>query len=227
MWQNFYISKNYGQDLIMNLSLKKNNSFDEIKKFHQLDEKQIKALEDYIEFLLQENNKFNFIGESTIDDIWSRHVLDSAQLLRFIDNKNSKFADFGSGAGFPGIVLSILGLREIHLIEKSFRKAEFLNKAKLFSDKKIFVQAKRLEDLGDIKFDSILSRAFAPLNKLLDYTIKFLKKDGYCLFLKGKNLDLEIENAKKQFQFEYQLHPSLTSKESNIIKIFNINLKTK
>jgi 16S rRNA (guanine527-N7)-methyltransferase len=210
----------------MNLEAQKNINLDAIRKFHHLTPSQIKSLEEFVVFLLQENSKFNFIGESTVLDLWNRHVLDSAQLLQYIDNKNSKFADFGSGAGFPGLVLSIFGLREVHLIEKAFRKADFLRHAKLFSPNKIFVHQATLEDLSAIEFDCILSRAFAPLNKLLDYTAKFLKKDGYCLFLKGKNLEQEITSAKENFHFEYQLHPSLTSKESNVIKVFNINKKS-
>ena len=173
--------------------------------------------------LLQENNQFNFIGKSTIEDIWNRHILDSAQLLKFIENKNLKFADFGSGAGFPGLVLSILGLKEIHLVEKAFRKSDFLRRAKSFSSNRVFVQQTVLENLTNIEFDSILSRALAPLDKLLDYSVKFLKKDGYCLFLKGKNLEKEIVVAKNKFKFDYELHPSLTSSESNIIKILNIS----
>jgi 16S rRNA (guanine527-N7)-methyltransferase len=162
------------------------------------------------------------VGKSTIENIWDRHILDSAQLLRFIENKNVKFADLGSGAGFPGLVLSILGLREVHLIEKSFRKSEFLRRAKLFSQNRVFIHQAKLEELSNLEFDCIVSRALAPLSSLLEYSKKFLKKDGYCLFLKGKNLPAEIELAKQTFQFDYELHPSLTSLESNIIKISNI-----
>lgn len=206
----------------MQFEIKKAAAFNEIKKFCELDNSQIKNLEDFVLLLLQENQNFNFIGNSTIEDIWNRHILDCAQLLRFIENKNAKFADLGSGAGFPGIILSILGLREIHLIEKAFRKCEFLRRAKLFSQKRIFIHQTKLEELAAIEFDCITSRALAPLDQLLTYSKKFLKKDGYCLFLKGKNLEKEIELAKKTFQFEYQLHPSLTSSESNIIKISKI-----
>ena len=206
----------------MSLTLKKTAALKEIKKFHELTESQIKNLEDFVLLLLQENQQFNFIGKSTIENLWERHILDSAQLLRFIKNKNHKFADLGSGAGFPGLILSILGLRETHLIEKAFRKAEFLRRAKSLSANRVFVHQKKLEELSAIEFDCILSRALAPLNQLLDYSKKFLKKDGYCLFLKGKNLNSEIELAKKTFQFEYELHSSLTSLESNIIKVFNI-----
>jgi 16S rRNA (guanine527-N7)-methyltransferase len=206
----------------MELEIKKNAAFNEIKKFHQPTETQIKNLEDFVLLLLQENQNFNFIGKSTIEDLWNRHILDSAQLLRFIENKNAKFADFGTGAGFPGMVLSILGIREIHLVEKAFRKCEFLRRAKPLSQNKVFVHQSKLEELSTLEFDCILSRALAPLDQLLIYTKKFLKKDGYCLFLKGRNLEKEIELAKKTFQFEYQLHPSLTSSESNIIKISKI-----
>ncbi len=206
----------------MQFEIKKAAALKEIKKFCELDNSQIKNLEDFVLLLLQENQNFNFIGNSTIEDIWNRHILDCAQLLRFIENKNAKFADLGSGAGFPGIILSILGLREIHLIEKAFRKCEFLRRAKLFSQKRIFIHQTKLEELAAIEFDCITSRALAPLDQLLTYSKKILKKDGYCLFLKGKNLEKEIELAKKTFQFEYQLHPSLTSSESNIIKISKI-----
>ncbi len=206
----------------MQFEIKKNSIFNEIKKFSSLNNSQIRNLEDFVLLLLQENDNFNFIGKSTIENIWERHILDSAQLLRFIENKNMKFADFGSGAGFPGLVLSILGLREIHLVEKSFRKSEFLRRAKLFSQNRIFVHQAKLEELANLEFDCIVSRALAPLAPLLEYSKKFLKKDGYCLFLKGKNLEQEIELAKKTFQFEYELHSSLTSSESNIIKISQI-----
>jgi 16S rRNA (guanine527-N7)-methyltransferase len=211
----------------MQLEIRKNAALNEIRKFCDLKPAQIKNLEDYVVLVLQENEKFNFIGKSTIENIWDRHILDSAQLLRFIENKNLKFADFGTGAGFPGFVLSLLGLREIHLVEKAFRKADFLRRAKLLSPNRVFIHQAKLEELAAMEFDCIVSRALAPLEDLLTYTQKFLKKDGYCLFLKGKNLDKEIESAKKNFQFEYELHPSLTSQESNIIKVSNISPLTK
>lgn len=207
----------------MSFEIKKEAALNEIRKFHNLDENQIKNLENFALLLLQENQKFNFIGKSTIDELWDRHILDSAQLLRFIENKNARFADFGTGAGFPGIVLSILGIKEIHLVEKAFRKCDFLRKAKLLSPNRIFIHQSKLEELNVTEFDCITSRALAPLDKLLSYSTKFLKKDGICLFLKGKNLNQELDLAKKQFKFNYETYQSLTSKESSIIKISQIN----
>ncbi len=195
----------------------------QIKKFHNLTLPQIKALEDFIILLLQETTQFNLIGKSTIDDAWNRHIFDSAQLLQYIPDKNIKVADFGSGAGFPGFVLSVLGVKEMHLVEKSFRKCEFLRKAKLLSPERIFIHQAKLEELAERKFDVITSRALASLDKLLAYSKKFLKNDGYALFLKGKNLEQELEIAKTQFSFSYELFPSLTSSESKIIKLSNIN----
>lgn len=207
----------------MNLETKKAAALEQIKKFQSVTSAQEKALEEIVLLLLQENEKFNFIGKSTVDNVWERHILDSAQLLKFIDDKNAKFADFGTGAGFPGMVLSILALREIHLVEKAFRKCEFLRRTKLFSKNRVFIHQSKLEELSNLQFDCVVSRALAPLDKLLVYMDKFLKKDGYCLFLKGKNLAQEIELAKQAFAFEYELHPSMTSTESNIIKISKIS----
>lgn len=206
----------------MQLEIKQDAALAEIRKFCTVSPAQIKSLEDFVLLLLQENEKFNFIGKSTVENVWERHILDSAQLLRFIDDKDLRFADFGTGAGFPGMVLSILGLREIHLVEKAFRKTEFLRRVKLFSKNRVFIHQSKLEELSNVEFDCVVSRALAPLDKLLTYMPKFLKKDGYCLFLKGKNLEQEIALAKKSFQFEYELHPSLTSNDSNIIKVSKI-----
>jgi 16S rRNA (guanine527-N7)-methyltransferase len=207
----------------MTTETEKNSVISKIKTFCEVTKAQEKNLEDFVVMLLAENQRFNFIGKSTIENLWERHILDSAQLLPLIEDKTKKFADFGSGAGFPGMVLSILGLKEIHLVEKSFRKADFLRRAKVLSQNRVFVHQTSLEDLKDIKFNCITSRALAPLPKLLEYSKQFLEKDGYCLFLKGRNLKNEIEASKSAFKFEYELHPSLTSYESNIIKIFNLN----
>jgi len=190
-----------------------------------LNDFQIKNLEEFVVLLLKCNNEYNLIGKSTIQDMWNRHILDCAQLMQFIDNKNKKFADFGSGAGFPGVVLSIIGLKEIHLIEKSFRKSQFLQQAKIISPNRIFIHQSKLEEMKNLKFDCITSRALAPLDKLLKYSSEFLNEDGYCLFLKGKNLSAEIDIAKKDFEFNYTLHKSLTASDSNIIKINNIKLR--
>lgn len=197
--------------------------FSDFSQISNLDDKQKTQLEKYVETLIEENQKYNFIGKSTINDIWIRHIFDCAQLIEYIENKSTKIADFGSGAGLPGVILSIMGIKEIHLIEKSFRKSEFLRKVRAISENKILVHNSKLEELAIAKFDCITSRALAPLFKLLAYSSNFLTNDGYCLFLKGEKIKQEITEAKKFFNFSYQLFDSKTSAKSKIIKINNIS----
>lgn len=195
-----------------------------IRNFHQISPSQLLAFENFVADLLNENQLYNFIGKSTINDIWHRHILDSIQLVKYLNNFTDKFADFGSGAGFPGVILSIAGVKEIHLIEKAFRKADFLRKVKNISPNKIYVHQKKLEEINNLKFDCIVSRALAPLDKLLNYANIFLAENGYCLFLKGKNLPQEIILAKQSFNFDYELFSSITNAESNIIKISKLSI---
>ena len=210
---------------MLDIEMKKNESLAQVEKFCKLDHIKVNNIEDYVILLLKENHNYNLIGNSTISDIWNRHILDSAQIIKYIDDPKAKIADFGSGAGFPGIVISILGAKEVHLIEKSVRKSEFLFKAKIISPNKIFVHQAKLEEIENTKFDVITSRALANLSDLLGYCGDFLNEGGYGLFLKGKALQTEIKKAKEKFDFEYELFPSLTSDESNIIKVKNITSK--
>ena len=104
-------------------------------------------IDNYIQLLLKWNNRINLIGKSTIDDLWNRHIVDSAQLINFLTDeeiKNAVCADFGSGAGFPGIILSMLGLKHMTLIEKSIQKCNFLREAIKFSDNKIDIINKNI-----------------------------------------------------------------------------------
>lgn len=194
-----------------------------IASISKLDEKKLKLLEDFESLLKDKNQQYNLIGKSTIDNIWERHFLDSAQLIKFMDDKNIKFADLGSGAGLPGIVLSILGVKDIRLIEKSYRKSEFLRQVKIDLELPFLVHQKNIEELDKSrKFDCIISRALAPLPKLLNFANDLLSNNGYCLFLKGKKLDFEISEARKIFDFKHQTFPSITSSEGQIVKINKI-----
>jgi 16S rRNA (guanine527-N7)-methyltransferase len=192
---------------------------EQINQFCPISDNTIQSLENYVLALTKYNEKYNLIGQSTVNDIWNRHILDSAQLLKYIPDKNLVTGDFGSGAGFPGMVLSILGIKEVHLIEKSFRKCEFLELAREFSSGKINIHQKSAEEIKDIKFDLITSRAFAPMTRLLSTIKPFTQENTLCLFLKGKNVDNELNLEKKTHRFNYTAHSSLTSEESKIILI--------
>ena len=176
-------------------------------------------LTKYVDFLIEYNNKINLIGKSTINDIWDRHITDSLQLTKNIDNYNIKIADLGSGAGLPGIPLSIIGIKEVHLFEKSVRKCEFLEQAKNFSNNKIIVRNENLNEIKKENFDIIVSRALADLNTLLRFSKNLSTKNTKLLFLKGKKIYNEIEEAKKYWHFDYKLIDSITSDEGKIIEI--------
>ena len=176
-------------------------------------------LTKYVDFLIEYNNKINLIGKSTINDIWDRHITDSLQLVKNIDNYNIKIADLGSGAGLPGIPLSIIGIKEVHLFEKSVRKCEFLEQAKNFSNNKIIVRNENLNEIKKENFDIIVSRALADLNTLLHFSKNLSTKSTKLLFLKGKKIYNEIEEAKKYWHFDYKLIDSITSNEGKIIEI--------
>lgn len=184
-----------------------------------------KNLESYRDFLIDYNNKINLIGKSTIEDIWNRHIIDSLQILKLIENKNIKAADLGSGAGLPGIPLSIAGIKEMHLFEKSPRKCEFLEQAKKFSKNKIIVRNENLNDTIDNSFDLIVSRALANLSLLLKFSKNLAHKNSKLIFLKGKKIYEEIAEAEKEWNFTYKLHNSITSDEGKIIEISKFSRK--
>ena len=179
-----------------------------------------KSIDCYMDTLLQWNKRINLIGKSTIDDMWNRHIVDSAQLMKFFTMKeleNCSFADFGSGAGFPGLVLSILGVKNMTLIEKSIQKCNFLKNVVGFSQSEIKILNKNIFDIKNTKFNIIVSRALASVNDLLTMVKPFLSVGGRCIFLKGKKIQNELLEAKKHHNFNYELFDSETSSEGKIV----------
>lgn len=195
--------------------------FDRINNIVKINKKQYENLVKYVDFLIDYNNKLNLIGKSTIDDIWERHIIDSLQIINLINDKNASAADLGSGAGLPGIPLSIVGIKNITLFEKSVKKCQFLNQAKQFSNNKIIVKNENLYDVHGINFDIIVSRALANLNLLLNFSYNLKNKKTELIFLKGKKIYEELDEAQKYWKMEYKLFDSITSSDGKIIKITN------
>lgn len=177
------------------------------------------------ERLLQKWQKaINLIGPATIGDIPERHFFDSAQLLKYISHTDVRLADMGSGAGFPGMVLAILGVREVHLIESDVRKATFLREVSRETDVKVFVHDIRMEDCVIPDIDVFTARALAPLKDLLGMVHK-LSTPGhpsYALLMKGLKYQEEIDRAGKKWSFDRDVFPSETDMAGKIIKVSSL-----
>jgi 16S rRNA (guanine527-N7)-methyltransferase len=187
----------------------------------------LEALGLYQTLLMKWQKAINLIGPATLDAVAERHFFDSAQLLRFIPDVNVRLVDMGSGAGFPGLVLSLLGVAEVHLIESDVRKATFLREVSRETKAAAQVHDIRVEDTQLPKIDVFTARALAPLKDLLSYMHRLSTSDhpAYGLFMKGMQYQEELENAAKQWSFDVELYPSMTDLASKVIKISNLSKK--
>ena len=186
---------------------------------YNLSKRQIDLIDNYIHRLKENNKIHNLVGPSTINDVWDRHINDSLQLSEFISKKNSSIIDLGTGAGLPGIILNIFGYTNILLIDSKMKKINFINEFAYEQNFKIKTICTRVEKIKNQKFDFIVCRAFAPLKKLLDYSLFFSKKNTSLLFLKGRSVKKEIDDAKKYFRFVYNLYPSKSKGDGCVLNI--------
>ena len=189
-----------------------------IKKYN-LKSKQVDLIDRYINKLKKSNQIHNLVGPSTIDVAWDRHINDSLQLSDFILKRNTSIIDLGTGAGLPGLILHIFGYKNILLIDSKMKKINFIKEFAYENNFEIKTICTRVEKIKNQKFDLIVCRAFAPLIKLLDYSRFFTKKNTSLLFLKGRSVKKEIQDAKKSFSFEYDLYPSQSEGDGYVLKI--------
>tara|TARA_B100001559_G_C16459988_1_gene603570 strand:- start:368 stop:973 length:606 start_codon:yes stop_codon:yes gene_type:complete len=190
-----------------------------VTKDYNLNKRQIDLINKYIQKLKKSNKIHNLVGPSTIDVAWDRHINDSLQLSKFILKKNASIIDLGTGAGLPGIILYIFGYTNILLIDSKMKKINFIKEFANEQNFEIKTICARVENIKNQKFDYIICRAFAPLIKLLDYSRFFTKKNTSLLFLKGRSVKKEIDDAKKLFSFDFDLHPSKSEGDGFVLKI--------
>jgi len=176
-------------------------------------------LKRYAEMLEKWNRRINLVGRGTIEDLWRRHMLDSAQLLPLIPPDAGSLADLGSGAGFPGLVLAICGVKNVHLIEADRKKCAFLREVARETDTPATIHNKRIEEIESFQADIVTSRALAPLPKLLDMAAPFTKKHSILLFLKGRSADGELTEAAKEWNMRVDQIPSQTDPEGMILRL--------
>ena len=187
-------------------------------------------LDEFKELIIEKNKEINLISPKTINNLKNRHIIDCAQIIDLIDINSKICTDIGSGAGLPGIVLSIIlkGKKidmKMNLYEKSYHKSSFLRSVskKLKLDSEIFQ-----EDIfkkKNLVSGSILVRAFKPLPVILDLVEKNFEKYTNLIVFMGKNGKQLLEEAFKEWEFEYKERKSLTSDDSFLLNIKNIKKK--
>jgi 16S rRNA (guanine527-N7)-methyltransferase len=175
-------------------------------------------LEAFVAFLQREASQQNLISAATIDHIWSRHIVDSAQLLRFAPEEG-RWLDLGSGAGFPGIVVALLSPRPVTLVESRGRRIDYLNRAVRLLDLEdsATVAGKALERLETAPYSVISARAFAPLPKLLKLSQRFSTQKTLWLLPKGRNAVKELHEAHGSWNLEFAVERSVTDSEAGIL----------
>lgn len=182
-------------------------------------------LQFYQETLVKWQTSHNLISKSTIPSIWKRHFLDSAQLVLSIPSSVKTIADLGSGAGFPGMVIALLtGLSTI-LIESNQKKASFLREIQRITQAPVTIMTSRVEDIHSLQVDLITARGVSQLSVLIKYASLHLKPEGFCLFLKGKDVEKEIKEAQERWQFIEKRYPSITDCTGVILEIQKIGKK--
>ena len=156
-------------------------------------------LEAYAALLTQWSARINLIGRDTVADLWRRHILDSAQLRPYVPERARSVIDFGSGAGFPGLILAILGVPGVELVEADSRKSAFLREAMRITEVAVTLRPCRIEAVPPHRVDVVTARACAPLDRLLGLAEPFHAPGSECLFLKGERVEEELTLARKHW----------------------------
>ena len=196
-----------------------------LKNELQFDVKSIGLLDIYVDELLKFNKQYNLISKSTENIVWNRHILDSAQTIKFINPaKNLKICDLGTGAGLPGLIIAIYGYEHgfhVKLYEKSSVKCKFLNNLinKLKIDN-VVVENINVYDIS-ISADYVVTRAFKKLSEVLSISREIISTSHKLILLKGKGAEEEIKKINFGNNYKFEVKKSITDPESKIL-IFDV-----
>lgn len=189
-------------------------------------------LELYADLLRTWQRTINLVAPSTLGDVWLRHFADSAQLVASAGaSAKAKWVDIGSGAGFPGLVVAILraehgGALPMTLVESDTRKAAFLSEVARRTGVVVDIRAKRIEN-DATRFnlppaEVVSARALAPLPRLLDLAAPYLAPGGHAVFLKGRDWEREVGEARRGWSFTLDARPSVTDPEARVLVLGDI-----
>ena len=195
-----------------------------LSKNLNINDKKLDLIETFVREVINYNQKYNLISQNSEKDIWNRHVLDSAQLVKYIDHKNfNSLSDLGTGAGFPGIILSIfysdILTFHVKLYEKSKVKVGFIKSIiQKLNLERIYIYDNDYQS-HTIETDYIICRAFKKLPEILRISRETSKKSHKLIVMLGKSAQEELKKASKGLIYKYKLVPSITASDSKIIII--------
>jgi len=188
-------------------------------------------LNAYSSSILNKNKEINLISSTTEKSINTRHIVDSAQTIDFINKNDIKICtDLGSGAGLPGIVLAIIMKQKkpefkVIFYEKSYHKSNFLKEISKKFKLNTEIKQKNIFEQKNLQTDIIISRAFKPLPVIFEIALNNFKEFKYIILFLGKSGKKILKDASTKWKFEYEEKKSLTSDESLVVKVFNLQKK--
>ena len=194
---------------------------DDVARLLNVSRETIDKFRAYLTLLEKWQARINLVANSTLAEAWQRHILDSGQLAAFYPPQTKNIMDVGSGAGFPGLVLAIMGGVTVDLVESDQRKAVFLSTVIRELDLPAKVHNQRIETLPQLLPDVITARALAPVPKLLKLIENQLSPKSVCLFLKGAAVQDELTNLQTYSTMDATTHPSLSGPTGVVLELKN------
>jgi 16S rRNA (guanine527-N7)-methyltransferase len=176
-------------------------------------------LEAYADVLIRWSARINLVGRDTLPDLWRRHILDSVQLRPLVPDSSQSLIDLGSGAGFPGLVMAILGVPGVELVEADSRKAAFLREAARVTSAEVTIRPCRIQAVPPHPVDVVTARACAPLPRLLELAQPFLGPGTVCLFPKGERFAEELTLAREGWTMRVSVEQSLSDRRGIILRL--------
>ena len=201
------------------MSWTKDSVLSYLEEHHNVSRETSDRLSHYVALLEKWQKSINLISSKTLPEIWERHILDSAQLLTYLPKEPVKILDLGSGAGLPAVILAILTDHKIEMVESDARKCAFMQTALRETGAKAVIHNERLEGLPFLDADIISARAFAPLDRMLDWTSHQHKKGQVFWLLKGRAVNEELTNLPVSLKVESAQFDSLASGDGVILRL--------
>jgi len=177
----------------------------------------MERLDAFAALLREENERQNLVSKSSLDQLWLRHIVDSAQLLAFAPSPEASWVDMGSGAGFPGLIVAALHNGPVTLVEERRLRVEFLHRAADLLQVRVEILQKKAQRVHERQFDVISARAFAPLARLLDLGTGLSTTNSIWILPKGRNAETELAALDSSWQGDFRLEPSASDPDAQII----------